>query len=83
MVVWLAAERVYPGSGKFKAYATLGDDVVIADSRVAKEYQEASALGGNGCRDFGSERTELGRASPHSKKQTGRLKGKLKSKSLR
>lgn len=31
----------------------------------------------------GSERTELGRASPHSKKQTGRLKGKLKSKSLR
>ncbi|KAL5798384.1 hypothetical protein ACOSQ2_003204 [Xanthoceras sorbifolium] len=40
MVVWLAAERVYPGSGKFKAYATLGDDVVIADSRVAKEYQE-------------------------------------------
>ena len=40
MVVWLAAERVYPGSGKFKAYAILGDDVVIADSRVAKEYQE-------------------------------------------
>ena len=40
MVVWLAAERVYPVSGKFKAYATLGDDVVIADSRVAKEYQE-------------------------------------------
>ncbi|KAF4346743.1 hypothetical protein F8388_002529, partial [Cannabis sativa] len=37
MVVWLAAERVYPGSGKFKAYAILGDDVVIADSRVAKE----------------------------------------------
>ncbi|KAF4366424.1 hypothetical protein G4B88_003136 [Cannabis sativa] len=32
MVVWLAAERVYPGSGKFKAYAILGDDVVIADS---------------------------------------------------
>ncbi|KAL5772402.1 hypothetical protein ACOSQ2_012326 [Xanthoceras sorbifolium] len=55
MVVWLAAERVYPGSGKFKAYATLGDDVVIADSRVAKEYQEASALGGNSCRDFGFE----------------------------
>lgn len=40
MVVWLAAERVSPGSGKFKAYAILGDDVVIADSRVAKEYQE-------------------------------------------
>ncbi|EXB30479.1 hypothetical protein L484_006029 [Morus notabilis] len=34
------AQRVSPGSGKFKAYAILGDDVVIADSRVAKEYQE-------------------------------------------
>lgn len=36
MVVWLAAERVYPGM-KFKAYA--GDDLVIADSKVAEQYQ--------------------------------------------
>lgn len=36
-VVWMAAHRVYPGV-KFKAYAILGDDIVIGDSRVAQEY---------------------------------------------
>lgn len=30
MVVWLAAERLYPGR-RFQAYAVLGDDIVIAD----------------------------------------------------
>lgn len=35
--IWMAADRVYPGV-RFKAYAVLGDDVVIADSRVAEEY---------------------------------------------
>lgn len=29
MVVWLAAERLYPGR-RFQAYAVLGDDIVIA-----------------------------------------------------
>lgn len=37
-MVWLAADRAYPDGEEFKAYAILGDDVVIADSRVAEEY---------------------------------------------
>lgn len=40
MVVWLAANRVYPQGGRFTSYAVLGDDVVITDSRVADEYLE-------------------------------------------
>ncbi|DAB41747.1 RNA-dependent RNA polymerase [Dahlia pinnata mitovirus 1] len=38
MVVWLAAWRVYP-TQKFKDYALLGDDIVIADEGVAKVYK--------------------------------------------
>ena len=37
MIVWLAAERVYPGR-RFRDYALLGDDIAIADHKVAKEY---------------------------------------------
>lgn len=33
MVVWLVANRVYPGKG-FWDYAILGDDTVIADSAL-------------------------------------------------
>lgn len=40
VIVWLAAERVYPRGKVFKAYALLGDDIVIADSRVAEEYRK-------------------------------------------
>lgn len=40
-VVWLAAElSSYPG--KLDDYAVLGDDVVIADTEVAKTYEELS-----------------------------------------
>lgn len=39
VIVWLAAERVYPGPSKFMAYAILGDDIVIGDARVAAEYK--------------------------------------------
>ncbi|KAK4419027.1 putative mitochondrial protein [Sesamum alatum] len=35
MVVWLAAYEVYPGK-KFWDYAILGDDIVIADRKVAE-----------------------------------------------
>ena len=38
IVVWWCAERVYPGV-RFTKYAVLGDDVVIADSSVAKVYE--------------------------------------------
>ncbi len=37
MVVGMAADRAYPGE-QFKAYAILGDDIVIGNSRVAAEY---------------------------------------------
>ncbi|XP_020524210.1 uncharacterized protein LOC110007450 [Amborella trichopoda] len=37
-VVWMAAERVYPGK-RFSDYAVLGDDVVIGDREVALEYK--------------------------------------------
>jgi hypothetical protein len=43
--VWWCAEQFYPGE-RFIKYAVLGDDVVIADERVAQEY--AQALGGLG-----------------------------------
>lgn len=38
MVVWVAADRVSPNK-VFRAYAILGDDIVIADSKVANEYK--------------------------------------------
>lgn len=37
MMVWLAAEKVYPGK-RFLDYAVLGDDVIIANDRVAPIY---------------------------------------------
>ncbi|CAK9143602.1 unnamed protein product [Ilex paraguariensis] len=37
-LVWLAAYEVYPGQ-RFEDYAILGDDIVIADKKVALEYQ--------------------------------------------
>lgn len=37
MLVWFAAELCYPGK-KFFDYAILGDDIVIADDSVAREY---------------------------------------------
>jgi hypothetical protein len=39
-MVWLAAELVYPKQGRFTRYALLGDDIVIADQKVAIKYQE-------------------------------------------
>lgn len=37
VLVWYAAEQRYPGA-TFKRYAILGDDIVIADDRVAMTY---------------------------------------------
>lgn len=37
-VIWWCAEQVYPGK-VFRDYALLGDDVVIADQRVAALYE--------------------------------------------
>lgn len=37
-VDWMAADRVYPGRSPFRAYAVLGDDVVIGDRKVAQAY---------------------------------------------
>lgn len=37
MLIWWAAEQVYPG-GRFRKYAILGDDVVIADIQVKDVY---------------------------------------------
>lgn len=63
MLVWLAAWRVYP-CRIFKDYALLGDDIVIADEKVAKAYQdimseaggvislEKSLISHNGCCEF-------------------------------
>ncbi|KAF8364959.1 hypothetical protein HHK36_031403 (mitochondrion) [Tetracentron sinense] len=42
-VVWLAANRVYPG-WHFKHYAILGDDVVIGDKRLACHYESIQLL---------------------------------------
>lgn len=39
MLVWLAALTVYPKEERFTRYALLGDDIVIADVKVASEYQ--------------------------------------------
>lgn len=39
-IVWLAAELVYPKQGRFTRYALLGDDIVIADQKVATKYRE-------------------------------------------
>lgn len=39
LLVWMAAYRVYPGN-KFLDYAILGDDIVIADRKVATAYRE-------------------------------------------
>jgi hypothetical protein len=38
LVVWHAANQVYPGR-RFTDYAVLGDDVVIADASVARIYR--------------------------------------------
>jgi len=38
MIVWMSAFEVYPGK-RFKDYAILGDDIVIADRRVAEVYK--------------------------------------------
>lgn len=38
ILVWWAAEQVYPYC-RFTKYAILGDDVVIADKRVAGVYE--------------------------------------------
>lgn len=37
ILVWIAAELLYPGK-RFKDYALLGDDIVIADKAVANRY---------------------------------------------
>jgi hypothetical protein len=37
ILVWYAAEQVDPGE-YFKKYAVLGDDIVIADARIAGVY---------------------------------------------
>jgi len=39
-LVWWCAERVRPGE-RFTDYAILGDDIIIADEAVAKEYELA------------------------------------------
>ncbi|DAB41744.1 RNA-dependent RNA polymerase [Petunia exserta mitovirus 1] len=40
-LVWLAAEKVYPGRSRpFWEYALLGDDILIADEEVGKQYAE-------------------------------------------
>ena len=39
-LVWWCAEQVYPGK-RFTRYAILGDDICIADSKVAKVYRDA------------------------------------------
>ena len=36
--MWYCAEQVYPGR-RFHSYALLGDDIVIADRRVAERYR--------------------------------------------
>lgn len=40
ILIWLAAEQVYPQVPIFSNYAVLGDDVVIADENVAIRYKE-------------------------------------------
>lgn len=43
LIVWFAAEVVYPGL-KFTHYGILGDDVVIGDRKVADQYASALEL---------------------------------------
>lgn len=38
LIIWWAAEHVYPG-GYFDKYALLGDDVLIVDDRVCQQYR--------------------------------------------
>jgi hypothetical protein len=38
LIIWWAAEQVYPG-GYFDKYALLGDDVLIVDDRVCQQYR--------------------------------------------
>lgn len=52
--MWWCAEQFYPGE-RFIKYAVLGDDVVIADERVAQEYAQAGVRG----YDFVSEILDL------------------------
>jgi hypothetical protein len=40
IIIWWAAEEIYPFK-RFRDYAVLGDDVVIADPAVAGIYQNA------------------------------------------
>ncbi|KAK9100831.1 hypothetical protein Scep_024261 [Stephania cephalantha] len=40
LLVWWCAEQVYPMQ-RFTRYAVLGDDVVIADNKVAEDYQDS------------------------------------------
>ena len=40
MLVWLAARRAQPGKKLFLDYAILGDDIVIADEKVALAYRD-------------------------------------------
>jgi len=43
--VWIAAELLYPGK-RFKDYALLGDDIVIADKAVAnRDLQYLKTIG--------------------------------------
>lgn len=42
LLVWCSAQQVYPGT-IFRDYALLGDDIVIADESVAKEYRSIMA----------------------------------------
>lgn len=45
VVVTMAADIVYPGK-RFTDYAILGDDIVIADDKVAKAYSKYMTMGG-------------------------------------
>jgi hypothetical protein len=63
VLVWIAAYRVHPGK-RFLNYAILGDDIVIGDPGVAREYsvimeeamgiisKEKSLVSTNGCCEF-------------------------------
>lgn len=39
-LVWLATELTLPQNRPFTRYAVLGDDIVIADPKVAGKYKE-------------------------------------------
>lgn len=66
LLVWWCADQVHPGM-KFDSYAVLGDDVVIADSSVAKVYERAleqfgvmisyqkSLISNTGCAEFAKQ----------------------------